>query len=121
MADATNPTEAPAQPGQKPARGNRRVLVGVVTRDKMNKTRRVEIPRLVKHERYGKYVKRRTICYAHDENNETRNGDTVEIMETRPLSKLKRWRLVRVVTKAPMGTKEAAAAQATPAEQAPTA
>src|ERR1700730_10865587 len=82
-------------------RGKRRLEVGVVTRDKMNKTRRVEIPRLVKHPRYSKYIKRRTICYVHDENNESRMGDTVEIMETRPLSKLKTWRLMRVVTEAP--------------------
>jgi small subunit ribosomal protein S17 len=82
-------------------RGNRRTLVGVVTRDKMVKTRRVEIQRLVKHARYGKYIKRRTVCYVHDEKNESHNGDTVEIMETRPLSKMKNWRLVRVVTKAP--------------------
>jgi len=82
-------------------RGTRRVEVGIVTRDKMNKTRRVEIPRLVKHPRYGKYIKRRTICYVHDENNESRMGDTVEIMEARPMSKLKAWRLVRVVKKAP--------------------
>ena len=82
-------------------RGNRRVAVGVVTSDKMNKTRRVEIPRLVKHPRYGKYIKRRTVCHVHDENNESRLGDMVEIMETRPLSKTKNWRLVRVVTKAP--------------------
>ena len=82
-------------------RGNRRVEVGVVTSDKMQKTRRVEIPRLVKHARYGKYIRRRTICHVHDEKNESRQGDTVEIMETRPLSKTKNWRLVRVVTKAP--------------------
>ncbi len=88
-------------------RGKRRVAVGIVTSDKMNKTRRVEIPRLVKHPRYGKYIKRRTICYVHDEKNESRHGDTVEIMETRPLSKNKTWRLLRIVFKAP--------------EQAPTA
>jgi small subunit ribosomal protein S17 len=82
-------------------RGKRRVETGVVTSDKMNKTRRVEIPRLVKHPRYGKYIKRRTICKVHDENNESRVGDTVEIMEARPLSKTKHWRLLRVVTKAP--------------------
>jgi small subunit ribosomal protein S17 len=82
-------------------RGQRRTAVGVVTSDKMNKTRRVEIPRLVKHPRYGKYIKRRTICHVHDEKNESRSGDTVEIMETRPLSKTKHWRLVRVVTKGP--------------------
>jgi small subunit ribosomal protein S17 len=82
-------------------RGRRRTVVGVVTSDKMKKTRRVEIPRLEKHPRYGKYIKRRTICYVHDEQNEAHAGDTVEIMEARPMSKLKRWRLVRVVKKAP--------------------
>jgi small subunit ribosomal protein S17 len=73
----------------------------VVTRDQMNKTRRVDVERLVKHPRYGKFVKKRTVCYVHDEKNETHVGDTVEIMETRHQSKLKCWRLVRVVTKAP--------------------
>src|SRR5487761_423570 len=82
-------------------RGNRRLEVGVVTSDKMMKTRRVEIPRLVKHPRYGKYIRRRTVCHVHDETNESRLGDTVEIVETRPLSKTKNWRLLRVVTKAP--------------------
>src|SRR5437016_4278788 len=86
------------------ARGRRRVEVGVVTSDKMNKTRRVEIPRLVKHPRYGKYIRRRTICHVHDEQNASRTGDTVEIMESRPLSKTKHWRLVRVVTKGPQLT-----------------
>ena len=83
-------------------RGLRRVETGVVTSDKMQKTRRVEIPRLVKHPRYGKYIRRRTICHVHDEQNESHTGDTVEIMETRPLSKTKAWRLIRVVTKAPV-------------------
>lgn len=97
-----------AETAEKPAtattvtRGQRRVVVGVVTSDKMQKTRRVEIPRLVKHPRYGKYIKRRTICHIHDEKNESHKGDTVEIMETRPLSKTKHWRLLRVVTKAPI-------------------
>src|SRR5439155_9978964 len=81
-------------------RGIRRVAVGVVTSDKMNKTRRVEIPRLVKHQRYGKYIRRRTICHVHDEKNDSHLGDTVEIMESRPLSKTKHWRLIRVVSKA---------------------
>lgn len=84
-----------------PERNVRRTVVGLVTRDKMDKTRRVEIQRLDKHPRYGKFIKRRTVCYVHDEANESRNGDTVEIMESRPLSKMKAWRLVRVVTKAP--------------------
>src|ERR1035438_5627340 len=94
-------------------RGRRRTAVGVVTSDKMQKTRRVEIPRLEKHPRYGKYIKRRTICYAHDENNESHAGDTVEIMESRPMSKLKCWRLVRVVKKAP--TQPAAPSELAPA------
>lgn len=84
-------------------RGIRRVAVGVVTSDKMNKTRRVEIPRLVKHSRYGKYIRRRTICHVHDEQNESHAGDTVEIMESRPMSKTKHWRLVRVVSKVQQG------------------
>jgi len=94
-------------------RGRRRIEVGVVTSDKMNKTRRVEIPRLVKHPKYGKYIKRRTICHVHDEKNESHIGDTVEIMETRPLSKLKSWRLVRVVTQAPSAAAVPAAAPTT--------
>jgi small subunit ribosomal protein S17 len=93
-------TGQPATETKEP-RGQRRIVVGIVTSDKMNKTRRVEIPRLVKHARYGKYIRRRTICKVHDEQNESHAGDTVEIMETRPLSKTKNWRLLRVVTKAP--------------------
>ena len=77
----------------------KKVEVGVVTSDKTAKTRRVEIPRLVKHPKYGKYLRRRTICYVHDEENQSKLGDTVEIIESRPLSKLKRWQLVRVVAK----------------------
>jgi small subunit ribosomal protein S17 len=88
-------------------RGQRRTEIGVVTSDKMNKTRRVEIPRLVKHARYGKFIRRRTVCHVHDETNESRLGDTVLIMETRPLSKTKNWRLVRVVTKAPLAAPSA--------------
>jgi len=80
-------------------RGNRKTEIGIVTRDKMNKTRRVEVERLVKHQEYGKYLRRRTICHAHDENNESHVGDRVEIMETRPLSKTKTWRIVRVLAK----------------------
>jgi small subunit ribosomal protein S17 len=102
-----------AEQTKKPARGNRRVTIGVVTRDRMDKTRRVEIQRLVKHARYSKYIKRRTVCYVHDEKNETRVGDTVEIVETRPLSKLKNWRLVRVITRAPQQAAPAQAGAAT--------
>ncbi len=77
----------------------KRVVVGIVTGDKMQKTRRVEIPRLVKHPKYGKYIRRRTICYVHDEQNQSATGDEVEIIESRPMSKLKRWDLVKVVRK----------------------
>ncbi len=75
----------------------RKVAIGIVTSDKMNKTRRVEIPRLVPHPKYGKYMRRRTICYVHDEHNQSHVGDWVEIIESRPLSRLKRWKLVRIV------------------------
>jgi small subunit ribosomal protein S17 len=75
------------------------VMVGVVTSDKTAKTRRVEIPRMVRHPKYGKYIRRRTVCHAHDENNESGLGDMVEIIASRPMSKTKRWNLLRVVTK----------------------
>jgi small subunit ribosomal protein S17 len=77
----------------------RQTAIGVVTGDKTSKTRRVEIPRLVKHPKYGKFLRRRTVCHVHDESNESAIGDTVEIEECRPMSRLKRWRLVRVVAK----------------------
>ena len=86
----------PASP-ETPERSRRKTEIGVVTSDKMTKTRRVELERLVPHPKYGKFLKRRTVCHAHDETNATHLGDIVEIMETRPLSKLKRWRIVRVV------------------------
>jgi small subunit ribosomal protein S17 len=76
-----------------------RVETGIVVSDKTAKTRRVEIPRLVKHPRYGKYIRRKTICFVHDENNESHSGDTVEIVESRPMSRTKRWALVRIVQK----------------------
>ncbi|XRN64432.1 30S ribosomal protein S17 [Anatilimnocola sp. NA78] len=78
----------------------KRLLIGTVTRDKSPTTRRVEVARLVKHEVYGKTMRRRTICYAHDAAGISHNGDTVEIEESRPLSKLKRWVLTRVVSQA---------------------
>jgi len=77
----------------------KRVAVGVVTRDKADQTRRVEIARLVKHPVYGKTMRRRTVCYAHDAQNQSKIGDTVEIEESRPISKLKRWVLTRIVAK----------------------
>ena len=77
----------------------KRVVTGIVTSDKMSKTRRVEIDRRVKHPKYGKFVKKRTVCYAHDEENSSGVGDLVELIESRPMSKLKRWQLTRVIEK----------------------
>ena len=77
----------------------RKRAIGKVTRDKTLKTRRVEVPRLYRHPKYGKTLRSKTICYVHDENNESHVGDLVEIIECRPLSKTKRWSLVRVMTK----------------------
>lgn len=78
----------------------RKVRVGVVTSNKMNKTIVVSITRKVKHPIYGKFLNKTTKFYAHDEKNECGIGDIVKIMETRPLSKLKRWRLVEIIEKA---------------------
>ena len=75
------------------------ISIGVVTSDKMAKTRRVEIPRLVRHPKYGKILRRKTVCHVHDETEQAHVGDTVEIRESRPRSKTKRWELVRVITK----------------------
>lgn len=74
-------------------------VIGVVTSDRASKTRRVEIDRLVRHPKYGKFIHKRTVCHVHDEQNESAEGDTVEIIECPPKSKLKRWDLVRVVAK----------------------
>ena len=81
-------------------RALRKTRVGKVVSAKMDKTIVVAIEDHVKHPVYGKIVKRTKKLYAHDQNNEAGVGDTVECMETRPLSKLKRWRLVRIIEKA---------------------
>ena len=81
--------------------GNRKVLKGTVHRDKMQKSITVNVERRYKHRKYGKYVVQTTRYAVHDEANEARLGDTVEIAETRPLSKSKRWRLLRVLAKSP--------------------
>jgi small subunit ribosomal protein S17 len=99
----------------------KRVLIGVVTRDKGAKTRRVEVPRLVRHPMYGKILRRRTVCYAHDEENVSKNGDTVEIEESPPLSKLKRWVLKRVVTTAKQAGPEIAEVAGASEQPAPEA
>lgn len=81
-------------------RNLRKERIGVVTSDKMEKSIVVAVERKVKHPKYGKFVKKTTKFHAHDEKNECNIGDTVRIMETRPLSKLKNWRLVEIVEKA---------------------
>ena len=81
-------------------RNLRKVMVGTVTSNKMDKTVVVSVATNVKHPKYGKIVKRTYKLKAHDENNECHEGDKVEVMETRPLSKDKRWRVVKIVEKA---------------------
>ena len=80
---------------------NRKVLQGVVHSDRMQKTVTVDVERRFKHPKYGKYVVLTKRYAVHDEKNEAHTGDLVEIAETRPLSKRKRWRLVRIVEAAP--------------------
>ena len=81
-------------------RNLRKVMIGTVTSNKMDKTIVVSVKTSVKHKLYGKIVKRTYKLKAHDENNECQIGDKVKVMETRPLSKDKRWRVVEIVEKA---------------------
>jgi len=81
-------------------RKTRKSRIGLVTSDKMDKTITVAVERKVKHPFYGKFLKKTTKFHAHDETNQCGIGDTVRIMETRPLSKTKRWRLVEIIEKA---------------------
>jgi small subunit ribosomal protein S17 len=94
-------TTASATTPAKTERRRRKVQVGRVISDKMQKTITVQIERLTKHARYSKFIRLRTRLHAHDEKREAKIGDLVEIMETRPLSKIKRWRLTRIIEKAP--------------------
>jgi small subunit ribosomal protein S17 len=80
-------------------RNLRKTKLGVVSSNRMDKTITVKVERKVKHPLYGKFVKKSTKFHAHDEKNECSIGDTVKIMESRPLSKTKKWRLVEVVEK----------------------
>lgn len=76
----------------------RKTLVGTVVSDRNAKTRRVDVSRVYQHTKYKKIVRGRTVCYVHDETNQSKVGDTVEIAECRPRSATKRWELVRVVS-----------------------
>ena len=78
-----------------PPRSTRKI--GVVESDRCDKTRKVAIKYQVKHPKYGKYIRRRTVLYVHDENNDSKKGDRVEIAECRPISKKKSWVLLRVL------------------------
>lgn len=87
---------------QSPARGRRKVRVGEVVGDRMDKTIVVRVERRFRHPLYQKEVRAYAKFYAHDEKNEARVGDRVRIAETRPISRLKRWRLLEVVSRAPV-------------------
>lgn len=94
---------AESNPNAGAPRPSRKLMRGVVTSDKMQKTVVVQVSRKVRHPIYDKFVSRKTKLYAHDEKGEAKVGDVVEVAQTRPLSKLKAWRLVRVLQKAPTG------------------
>ncbi len=101
MTSSTNPAATPGTSDDQAARLLRKLVRGVVKSNKMQKTLVIEVNRKVRHPLYEKYVSRRTKLYAHDEKGEANIGDVVEVMQTRPMSRLKRWRLVRVVQRAP--------------------
>jgi len=94
------PAQAPSADGPANARGDRKVRTGVVVSEKMDKTVLVRIQQVVRHSSYGKTVRRSSKLAAHDEANDAHVGDTVRLMETRPLSKTKRWRVVEIVERA---------------------
>jgi small subunit ribosomal protein S17 len=89
------------QQKKAPVRGNRKIIDAVVVSTKMQKTIIVETSHRVRHPKYKKFLSRSTKYYVHDETNDARVGDTVRISETKPLSKLKRWRLLEVLKRAP--------------------
>ena len=93
----TTATAQPSTPSAKRKLRNR--LIGIVTSDKVSKTRKVVFEYLARHPKYNKFVKRQTVLHVHDEKNESRVGDHVEVMSCRPISKTKTYRLVRIVTK----------------------
>jgi small subunit ribosomal protein S17 len=88
-------------------RNTRKTLIGFVTSRSGDKSVKVTIPFKVPHPRYKKVINRQTVVHVHDEKNETSAGDKVEVMETRPISRLKRWRIVSVVERAVSATGEA--------------
>ncbi len=87
----------------RPERKRRATQTGVVASDKGDKTITVVVHRSATHRLYGKYVRRRTVLHVHDEQNQAKQGDRVEVMSCRPISKTKNWRLLRVVAAGPVG------------------
>jgi small subunit ribosomal protein S17 len=100
MTTATKGKAAPTAKPESKTRGRKIEVVGEVVSDKMQKTISVLIYRLVRHKKYGKFMRRSSVFKAHDEKGEAKIGDTVRIMQTRPMSKTKRWTLVQVVERA---------------------
>lgn len=96
--EQTTQAAAPAKPESEPAK--RRTMTGRVTSDKMDKTAVVEVVKYAPHAVYKKYVRTRTRFKAHDEKNECKIGDQVEIVEHRPLSREKRWKVARIIKRA---------------------
>lgn len=122
------PKKQAKQTVEKVDRTRRRTVLGVVVSDKMDKTIKVRVERFVQHPEFEKTLRKHYVCYAHDEKKEARRGDKVELAETRPISRLKHWRLLRVVEKGAAGTastdaREAArpSKAAVPASPAPAA
>lgn len=96
MAEATQPST----PSIEPARNIRKSREGVVVSNKMNKTIVIAIVERIRHQKYEKFITRTKKLYAHDETNNAQIGDRVRVMETRPMSKLKRWRVVEILERA---------------------
>ena len=102
------PDNNPASAETTDTRNRRRTLWGTVVSDRMEKTITVRVERRMRHPKYAKYIREHKKYHAHDEQNEAQVGDTVEIVETRPLSKIKRFRLLRVIERAKIAQGEGA-------------
>lgn len=97
MSPATTTKSTAKKPAAKPDAAVKGTQIGVVESDKRHQTRRVVVSFLAQHAKYGKYIRRRTVLHVHDEANESRTGDRVEVAPCRPISKTKFFRLVRVI------------------------
>ncbi|MEK7415572.1 MAG: 30S ribosomal protein S17 [Planctomycetota bacterium] len=100
MSTATTSAPAAASATTQEPRGMHKRVIGVVSSDKMQKTRTVSVTEFFRHAKYGKYIKRTLKFHVHDEKNESKAGDKVMIVESRPLSATKRWRLIKVLERA---------------------